>query len=226
MITQPENSHDCDKGSSIRIRVMVNIALPPCRGRLITLDNNEVHWVSFKYERLPNLCYWCGCLTHPDKDCEQWIDSEGTLNKEEEHFGPWLKAAPFMASRKAFLSVPGFYANKKTDKKGQEQAGPKPQRHASPLSTGSESSPALSPENQEPNLSPKSLAHDVKLASNSPKRQSTSDTECSEQPFLARPMKYTPQVNFDQLIADIDEDINCFDNVDPAGKSPNEHLSG
>lgn len=59
----------------------MNISLPLCRGRLITLDSNEVHWVSFKYERLPNLCYWCDCLTHPDKDCEWWIESEGTLKK-------------------------------------------------------------------------------------------------------------------------------------------------
>lgn len=57
LVTQPENPHDCDEGSFIWIRVNVNISLPLCRGRLITLDNNEVQWVSFKYERLPNFCY-------------------------------------------------------------------------------------------------------------------------------------------------------------------------
>ena len=226
MIIQTENPQDCDGGSFIRIRVKVSIELPLCRGRLITLDNNEVHWVSFKYERLPNLCYWCGCLTHSDKDCERWIDSEGTLNKEEQHFGPWLKAAPFMASRKAFLSVPGFYASKKTGKKGQEQAGSSPKRHGSPHSPVSETSPTLSAEIQEPDLSPKSLAHDVKLTSNSPKRQPISDTEISEPPFSALPTKYTPQAYFDQLIADIDKDIRCFDNVNTAVTKPTEHHSG
>ena len=86
--------------------------------RLITLDNNEVHWVSFKYEHLPNLCYRCSCLTRPDKDCERWIESKGMLNKEEQYYEPWLRAAPFMASRETFLSVLGFYASKKTDKPG------------------------------------------------------------------------------------------------------------
>ena len=170
LVTQPENPTDCDGGSFIRISVDVNISLPLCRGRLITLDNNEVHWVSFKYERLPNLCYWCGCLTHPDNDCEQWIESKGMLNKEEQHFGLWLKAAPFMASRKAFLSIPGFYASKKADKNGRKQASSQPQRQASPLSATSEFSLVYSPRNQEPNLSPKSLAQDANFTSNNPKR--------------------------------------------------------
>ena len=39
-------------------------------------------------------------------------------------------------------------------------------------------------------------------------------------------MKTTPQVIFDQLIANIDEDIRCFDNVDPACKNLNEPLPG
>ena len=37
-------------------------------------------------------------------------------------------------------------------------------------------------------------------------------------------MKTTPQVIFDQLIADIDEDIHCFDSMDPACKNLNEPL--
>ena len=39
--------------------------------------------MSFKYERLPNICYWCGRLTHDDRDCDLWIDSEGTLKTEQ-----------------------------------------------------------------------------------------------------------------------------------------------
>ena len=112
---QTENPNEWDGGSFIRVRVALNISLPLCRGRLITLDNNEAHWVSFRYERLPNVCYWCGCLTHPDKDCEKWIESEGSLSKEDQHFGPWLRASPFTASKKGFLSVPGFYAQKKAE---------------------------------------------------------------------------------------------------------------
>lgn len=71
-------------------------------------------WVSFKYERLPNLCYWCGCLTHADRDCDLWIDSAGTLEEKDKQYGSWLQAAPFMGARKAVVVVPGFYERKET----------------------------------------------------------------------------------------------------------------
>ena len=70
-------------------------------------------WISFKYERLPNLCYWCGRLTHDDRDCELWIDSEGTLKVEQREFGPQLRAPPFIAVRKNTILVLGYYAAKK-----------------------------------------------------------------------------------------------------------------
>ena len=45
-------------GHFIRVWVMIDITLPLCQGRVITLENGLNHWVRFKYERLPNLC---GC---------------------------------------------------------------------------------------------------------------------------------------------------------------------
>ena len=43
----------------VRVRVKVDISKPLCRGRVISLENGKEIWVSFKYERLSNLCYWC-----------------------------------------------------------------------------------------------------------------------------------------------------------------------
>ena len=43
------------------------------------LDNDLAGWVSFKFRMLPNICSWCGCLTHRDKDYDLWLGSEGTL---------------------------------------------------------------------------------------------------------------------------------------------------
>jgi len=31
-------------------------------------------------------------LNHDEKDCKTWTDSGGTLNKEEQQYGPWLQA--------------------------------------------------------------------------------------------------------------------------------------
>ena len=73
--------------------------------------------MSFKYERLPNLCYWCGCLTHADKDCDLWIDSEGTLPLETQQYGPWIRAQPFTRTRKNVVVVPGFYSKKSNSTK-------------------------------------------------------------------------------------------------------------
>ena len=65
-----------EEGSSfMRVKVTLDISLPLCRGRLITPENGEKRWVRFKYKRLPNICYWCGCLDHDDKDHALWIKS-------------------------------------------------------------------------------------------------------------------------------------------------------
>ena len=41
----------------MRVRVIIDISKPLSRGQKITLDDDSVCWVSFKYERLPNFCY-------------------------------------------------------------------------------------------------------------------------------------------------------------------------
>ena len=78
----------------------------------MALEDKKEQWVSFKYERLPNLCYWCGCLTHSDRECDLWIDSAGTLKEKDKHYGSWLRAAPFRGSSKAVIRVSGFYERK------------------------------------------------------------------------------------------------------------------
>ncbi|KAK9991871.1 hypothetical protein SO802_026856 [Lithocarpus litseifolius] len=65
-----------DGGSFIRVRILIDINKPLCRARHFSSSRGEQGWVSFKYERLPNICYWCGCLSHVDKDYELWLDSE------------------------------------------------------------------------------------------------------------------------------------------------------
>lgn len=62
----------------------MDISLPLCRGCLISLEYWEQVWIMFKYERLPNICYWYGCLDHDNKDCDVWIENEGTLSEEDQ----------------------------------------------------------------------------------------------------------------------------------------------
>lgn len=84
MESQPQDDNDGNEGSFIRVHVTNDVSKPLCRGRIISLADGRAQWVSFKYERLPNICYWCGCLTHDDRDCNIWIDSEGTLDPDSQ----------------------------------------------------------------------------------------------------------------------------------------------
>ena len=66
-------------GNYMRVRVSIDITKPLSRGRKVEFDNREESYVSFKYECLPNLCYWCGCLTHQDRDYSLWQNRKGSM---------------------------------------------------------------------------------------------------------------------------------------------------
>ena len=69
----PKDTMEMRRGNFMRVRVTINISEPLCRGRRVMFYENNDGWVSFMYERLPNICYWCGHLTHDDKDCGIWL---------------------------------------------------------------------------------------------------------------------------------------------------------
>ena len=70
---------EVDGGSFMR----VDVTRPLSRGRMVSVGQGKEQWVSFKYKCLPNICYWCGCLNHDDRDCEVCFDGEGSLKVEE-----------------------------------------------------------------------------------------------------------------------------------------------
>ena len=53
---------EIDGGNFMRVRVKMNVSLPLYRGRVISLEKGENKWITFRYEHLPNICYWCGCF--------------------------------------------------------------------------------------------------------------------------------------------------------------------
>ena len=75
---------ECECGNYVQVKVTLDVFQPFCKGRIIKLDGGEKVWVNFRYERLPNICYWCGCFDHGDKDCNFWIQSKGTLKPEQQ----------------------------------------------------------------------------------------------------------------------------------------------
>ncbi len=85
---------DAERGREgcMRARVRLDILRPLSRGRKARRADGTELWISFKYERLPNFCYWCGRLTHAEKDCDLWLRSKGTLRRESQQYGAWLRA--------------------------------------------------------------------------------------------------------------------------------------
>ena len=48
MVDRTIDFSDIVGGSFMRVQVVIDVALPLCRGRLITFDKGEERWVSFK----------------------------------------------------------------------------------------------------------------------------------------------------------------------------------
>uniref|UniRef100_A0A2N9HIC2 Uncharacterized protein n=1 Tax=Fagus sylvatica TaxID=28930 RepID=A0A2N9HIC2_FAGSY len=55
----------------------------------------------------PIFCYWCGMLTHGDRDCEWWLRSKGTLRREDQQYGTWLRAEVGKPFRRVEVKVAG-----------------------------------------------------------------------------------------------------------------------
>ena len=68
--------------------MFIDITRPLCRGRIISLGPNDDRFISFKYERLPNICYWCGLVSHDDKECSLWLSSKGSLKVDNQNSVP------------------------------------------------------------------------------------------------------------------------------------------
>ncbi|KAL0434897.1 UNVERIFIED_CONTAM: hypothetical protein Sradi_0197600 [Sesamum radiatum] len=80
-------------GSSVRIRVMMDITKPLKRALKIRTVLGDELLVSFTYERLPNFCYFCGCLGHISRQCELQLREDFRDPGDNPPYGNWLRAA-------------------------------------------------------------------------------------------------------------------------------------
>ena len=78
----------------MRIRVMLDISNPLCRGWKVRLGDLSQLWVEFKYERMPILCYLCGMVTHDENDCLAGLRRTDQMKVEDKPCGTWLRATP------------------------------------------------------------------------------------------------------------------------------------
>ena len=108
MVAESETEEGNSEGCNFLRVWVVNPSDPLCKGRKIGRKDGSASWVSFKYERLPNIYYWCGKLTHHDKDCPSRLKKKETVPDVEKQFGSWLRTSTPNPSRWTVIHVAGF----------------------------------------------------------------------------------------------------------------------
>ncbi|CAA0814779.1 Unknown protein, partial [Striga hermonthica] len=90
-------------GRYLRLLVTVDLKEPLLRCTCIKLGDTFKR-IEFKYEKLLNLCYYCGKIGHVDRTCNLRMEdiANGTLS--EGQYGDWLKATEGTFSPKASKS--------------------------------------------------------------------------------------------------------------------------
>jgi hypothetical protein len=78
-------------GRCLRIRVTVHLQEPLERGRALQLGGKS-HWVNFKYEKLPRLCFNCGRIMHGTKGCPVKGAQRRAGDDSLKEWGVWLRA--------------------------------------------------------------------------------------------------------------------------------------
>ena len=198
----------------VRVRVTLNISKPLCRGRVITLEDGKDLWIPFKYERLPNLCYRCGCLLHDEQNCVHRYDSEENQREENTQFGPWLRASPFLPSRSKLVTVPGL---KEQSKKTNQLPNPI-QSNKGPVMvvrTDSPSPVVIRPENQESFLNPEVMMDPVfqQKGPTPPEVVQSDMTEADHVQASELVMDVAKEAGktFEETLEDLDRDIERYE---------------
>ncbi|XP_042950030.1 uncharacterized protein LOC122282137 [Carya illinoinensis] len=93
---------DLDKGEMewgeyMRVQVMLDISKPFLRRKHLNVGKGASCLVNFSYERLPDICFFCGVLGHTLKDCE--VTDAVKVDQTKLSYGQWLRAG-FMSNRK------------------------------------------------------------------------------------------------------------------------------
>ena len=118
-VADPED--DGCGGEFLRVRVTMDITKSLVRCSKLWAEGKQIGWVGIKYERLPNFCYWCGRVTHGERDCAVWLQGRGKLRKEDQQYGEWLRADMVRNTRKSVAVISG--SSRSQAPWGRKQAG-------------------------------------------------------------------------------------------------------
>ncbi|XVE99180.1 hypothetical protein REPUB_Repub03eG0175100 [Reevesia pubescens] len=86
------NANQISWGKYMRIRVRINVMEPLERGTSLALKDGMKIPIAFKYERLPDLCFVCGCLSHHETECDFAVEMKKANGSIQRAYGLWLCA--------------------------------------------------------------------------------------------------------------------------------------
>ncbi|KAJ1431787.1 Zinc knuckle CX2CX4HX4C [Sesbania bispinosa] len=82
-----------DRGSFIKMLVSLDTTRPLKVGVHTGNKSDEVFWVDFQYEKLPQFCYSCGLIGHAEEFCLNNKPPEGEKENKVNPLGPWLRTS-------------------------------------------------------------------------------------------------------------------------------------
>uniref|UniRef100_A0A7N2LS13 DUF4283 domain-containing protein n=1 Tax=Quercus lobata TaxID=97700 RepID=A0A7N2LS13_QUELO len=77
----------------MRVKVAIPISKPIRRGGFLLGLDRQRTWATFKYERLPIFCHYCGLLGHDLKHCASHFATTKNGGEVICQYGDWLKAS-------------------------------------------------------------------------------------------------------------------------------------
>ncbi|KAL5819660.1 hypothetical protein ACOSQ4_023502 [Xanthoceras sorbifolium] len=80
---------DC-VGKFLRVQVLIDVTKPLKRGLRFEVGDGEMCSALLCYERLPNFCFFCGCMGHLLRECQS--NNKGLLDHSSLKFGAWMRA--------------------------------------------------------------------------------------------------------------------------------------
>ena len=84
-VADPED--DGTGGEFLRVRIKLDILQPLPRCCKLWNEGKLAGCAGLRFKQLPNFCYWCGKVSHGERDCEVWLRSMGRLKKEDQQYG-------------------------------------------------------------------------------------------------------------------------------------------
>ncbi|KAK9276978.1 hypothetical protein L1049_006517 [Liquidambar formosana] len=86
----------------LRAKVDINVNNPLKSGFSLKRVNHLEVWIQFKFERLSDLCFLCGRLSHCSKDCSFDLLALSDRPKSFKSFGPWMRVDHSSSTSKTF----------------------------------------------------------------------------------------------------------------------------